>query len=62
VQPERFAQLELKAPPPTKEDMQQLEAPKVIVPLQSTQINEGSPVLLHATVVGKPTPNVRFYF
>jgi hypothetical protein len=53
--------LELKAPPPTKEDMQQIEAPKVVKPLQTTQVNEGSPVLLHATIVGKPTPNVRLY-
>ncbi|CAF3405101.1 unnamed protein product [Rotaria sp. Silwood1] len=57
VQPERFAQLELKAPAPTKEDMKQMEAPKVIVPLQSVQVNEGSPVLFQATIVGKPRPN-----
>jgi hypothetical protein len=52
--------LELKAPLPKKEDLQQMEAPKFIVPLQSVQVNEGSPVLLQATIVGKPTPNVRF--
>ncbi|CAF4147161.1 unnamed protein product, partial [Rotaria sp. Silwood2] len=57
VQPERFTQLELKAPAPTKEDMKQMEAPKVIVPLQSLQANEGSPVLLQATIIGKPRPN-----
>ncbi|CAF0971766.1 unnamed protein product [Rotaria sordida] len=57
VQPERFAQLELKAPPPTKDDMKQMEAPKVIVPLQNAQVNEGSPILLQATIVGKPRPN-----
>ncbi|CAF4170670.1 unnamed protein product, partial [Rotaria sordida] len=57
VQPEHFAQLELKAPPPTKEDMKQMEAPKVVVPLKGVQVNEGSPVLLQATIVGKPTPN-----
>ena len=59
VQPERFAPLELKAPVPKKEDLDQMEAPKVIVPLQPVQVNEGSPVLLQATIVGKPTPNVR---
>lgn len=59
VQPERFAQLELKAPKPTKEEMEHMEAPKVMTPLQSVQVNEGSPVLLQATVAGKPTPNVR---
>jgi hypothetical protein len=62
VQPERFQQLELKAPAPTKEDMQQMEAPKTVTPLQSVQLNEGSPALLQATIVGKPTPNVRFYY
>ncbi len=59
VQPERFAPLELKAPLPTEEDMEQIQPPKVIVPLQSEQVNEGSPVLLRATIVGTPTPNVR---
>ena len=58
VQPDRFAQLELKAPPPTKEDMEQLEPPNVIVPLQSIQANEGSPVLLQSTIIGRPTPSV----
>lgn len=59
VQPERFAQLELKAPAPTKEEMEQMEAPRVTKPLESAQVNEGSPILLQATVVGKPRPNVR---
>ena len=62
VQPERFAPLELKAPAPKKEDLEQMEAPKVTKPLQPVQVNEGSPVLLQATIVGKPTPNVRFYY
>ena len=62
MQPERFAQLELKAPAPTKEDMEQMEAPRVTKPLQTVQVNEGSPVLLQATVIGKPTPSVRFYY
>ncbi|CAF4396581.1 unnamed protein product, partial [Adineta steineri] len=57
VQPERFAQLEVKAPAPTRQDMQQPEAPKVVTPLQPIQVNEGSPALLQATIVGKPTPN-----
>jgi hypothetical protein len=61
VQPERFAPLELKAPVPTKEDMDHIEAPKVIVPLESVQVPEGSPVLLQATVTGTPRPNVSFY-
>jgi hypothetical protein len=40
--------------------MQQKQPPKVVVPLESVQANEGSPVLLQATVVGKPTPTVRY--
>ena len=60
VQPERFAPLEVKAPVPKKEDLEQMEAPKVLVPLQNEQLDEGAPVLLRATIVGKPTPNVRF--
>ncbi|CAF4167212.1 unnamed protein product, partial [Rotaria sp. Silwood2] len=56
VEPERFAQLELQAPPPTKEDMDHMEPPKVIVPLKSLRVKEGSPVLLQATITGKPRP------
>ena len=41
--------------------MQQVEAPNVVKPLQSVQVSEGSPVLLQATIVGKPSPNVRLY-
>ena len=59
IQPEQFAPLELKAPVPTKEDMDHMEAPKVIVPLESVQVPEGLPVLLQATITGKPRPNVR---
>jgi hypothetical protein len=51
--------LEVKAPVPTKEDMKQMQPPKVTVPLDNTQVEEGVPVLLRATIVGKPTPNVR---
>jgi hypothetical protein len=52
----------LKAPVPKKEDLQQMQPPKFIVPLQSEQVDEGAPVLLQATVVGKPTPNVRLLY
>jgi hypothetical protein len=51
--------LEVKAPVPTKEDMKQMQPPKVTVPLDNTQVKEGVPVLLRATIVGKPAPNVR---
>ncbi|CAF1549346.1 unnamed protein product, partial [Rotaria sordida] len=60
IQPDRFAPLELKAPPPTKADLDKMEPPKVVVPLENLQVTEGSPVLLKATIVGKPIPNVRF--
>ncbi len=58
-QPNQSGPLEIKAPPPTKEDMQQIQPPKVIVPLENAEVTEGSPVLLKATIVGKPTPTVR---
>ncbi len=51
----------MKAPAPKKEDTQQMEAPKVMVPLQSEEVKEGAPVLLRATIAGKPTPNVRLH-
>ena len=58
VEPEKFAPLEVKAPPPTKEDMQKMEPPKVIIPLEDTQLKEGSPALLAAKIIGRPTPDV----
>ena len=62
IQPEQFAPLEVKAPIPKKEDMKQMQPPKVVVPLQNEEVKEGAPVLLQATIVGKPTPDVRFYY
>ena len=59
-QPENAGPLEVKAPVPTKEDMKQMQPPKVVVPLENTQVKEGAPVLLRATIVAKPTPNVRY--
>jgi hypothetical protein len=41
--------------------MDQLEPPQVIVPLQSIQLTEGSPALLQAKIVGRPTPDVSSY-
>ena len=58
-QPNQLGPLEVKAPPPTKEDMQQVQPPKVVVPLENTEVTEGSPVLLKATIAGKPVPTVR---
>ena len=58
IQPDRFAPLEVLAPVPKKEDLEEMQPPKVIVPLQNDQIKEGAPVLLEATIVGKPTPTV----
>lgn len=59
VQPENFDKLELKAPPPTKEDLAKPEAPKVVIPLEDTQLKEGAPALLSAKIIGRPTPDVR---
>jgi len=39
-----------------------MEAPKVLKPLENEQVNEGTPVLLQATIVGKPTPKVKLEF
>ncbi len=58
-QPNQSGPLEIKAPPPTKEDMQQKQPPKVVVPLENAEVTEGLPVLLKATIVGKPVPTVR---
>ncbi len=60
TQPEKFAPLEVKAPVPKKEEMTQMQPPKVIVPLPNEKVKIGSPVLLRATIIGKPTPSVRF--
>ncbi|CAF4193397.1 unnamed protein product, partial [Adineta steineri] len=49
--------VEIKAPVPTKQEMQQVQAPKVTVPLENVEATKGSPVLLRATIVGTPTPN-----
>ena len=60
VQPEKFANLELKAPPPTKEDLAKPEAPKVVIPLEDVQLKEGAPALLTAKIIGRPTPDVSY--
>jgi len=53
--------LEVKAPAPKKEDLKQMQPPKVIVPLENQEVKEGAPALLQATIIGKPTPSVRLY-
>ena len=59
AQPEQAGPLEIKAPQPKKEDLDKMEPPKVIVPLENEKVKKGSPVLLKATITGKPTPKVR---
>ena len=61
AQPEETGPLEVKAPVPKPEETQQMQPPKVIVPLENEKVKKGSPVLLKATIVGKPTPNVSCY-
>lgn len=39
-----------------------MEPPQVIVPLENIQLNEGSPVLLQSTIVGKPRPDVNINY
>ena len=58
IAPEKFAPLEIKAPPPSKEDLKKMEPPKVIVPLEDANLKEGVPALLTAKIIGKPTPDV----
>jgi Immunoglobulin I-set domain len=62
AKPQQVGPLELKAPKPKKEELQQMQPPKVIVPLENKEVKEGAPVLLKATITGKPTPDVRFYY
>ena len=61
ISPDKLVPLEVKAPIPKKEDLKQMQAPKVVVPLENEEVEEGSPVLLKATVTGTPTPNVNNY-
>jgi hypothetical protein len=61
VEPEKFAPLELKAPPPTKEDLDKMEPPKVVVPLEDVKLKEGAPVLMKAKIIGRPTPDVSIH-
>lgn len=61
AQPEQTGPLEVKAPQPKKEDLDKMEPPKVIVPLENEKVKKGSPVLLKATITGKPTPTVSLF-
>jgi hypothetical protein len=61
AQPEQTGPLEVKAPIPAKQDLDNMEPPKVIVPLENEKVKKGTPVLLKATITGRPTPNVRFH-
>ncbi len=45
--------------PETDDDNENLQPPKVIVPLQDLQLNEGEAVLLMCKIIGKPKPKVR---
>jgi len=60
-QPKDDKPLEVKAPQPTKEDLTQQQPPKVVVPLKEEQVEENSPVLLKATITGKPTPDFTWF-
>ena len=53
--------LQVTAPQPTQQDMQQPQPPKVVKPLENVQAPKGSPVLLRATIAGKPTPTVSIF-
>lgn len=61
VNPEAFRFLEnppLKKPLDVDDDAENLQPPRVIVPLQDLQLKEGEPVFLICKIDGKPKPKV----
>mgnify|MGYP002377957589 CR=1 FL=1 len=60
-QPKEEKPLEVKAPPPAPQDLQQMQPPKVVVPIENQEVPEKSPVLLKATIIGKPTPDFTWF-
>ena len=60
VNPDAFKYLENPPtqPVPHDEDNENLEPPRVIIPLQDLQLKEGEPVLLLCKIDGKPKPKV----
>jgi len=61
VQPKEVKPLEVKAPPPSPQDLQEMQPPKVIVPIENQEVPENTPVLLKATIIGKPTPDFAWF-
>ena len=66
VNPDAFKYLEytkpMTRPSETDDDNENLQPPKVIVPLQDLQLNEGEAVLLMCTIIGKPKPKVKYFY
>ncbi len=61
VNPDAFRFLEgpkFNRPTETDDDNDNLQPPKVIVPLQDLELNEGEPVMLMCKIIGKPKPKV----
>lgn len=64
VNPEAFRFLEnppQKKPLDVDEDNENLQPPRVIVPLQDLQLKEGEPVFLICKIDGKPKPKVGLF-
>jgi hypothetical protein len=66
VNPDAFRYLEypksITRPSETDDDYENLQPPKVIVPLQDLQLNEGEAVLLMCKIIGKPNPKVKYFY
>lgn len=63
VNPDAFKYLEHppnRRPHDVDEDNENLQPPKVIVPLQDLQLKEGEPCMLVCKIEGKPKPKVSF--
>ncbi len=62
VNPDAFRYLEgpktTNRPIETDDDNENLQPPKVIVPLQDLELNEGEAVILMCKIIGKPKPKV----
>lgn len=64
VNPEAFRYLDNpqnRRPLETDDENENLQPPRVIVPLQDLQLTEGGPVLLVCKIEGKPKPKVGLF-
>lgn len=65
VNPDAFRFLDnppMRKQPDRDDEDENVEPPKVVVPLQDLQLKEGETVLLMCKITGKPRPKVNFSF